>query len=412
MAEANAILVYNFNEQAAAGYTINYALNPDYNGTPTGLTYSQIGLTSGEYYAELDADADNVAVNDFEELDGITPADGLSLFFKLSFNATVGEKQIFEQNGIFDATYNGTTGVFTFNLELTDGTASVSVNVITGSFISFAITYDTNGLIIWADGGITGYAPVITDATKTGNVETVGPSNSLYVGGSTTSARFDLSLLKIYTGILTVDEMNTLKGAINGLEFVASLPHGFAIGDIIAANLDEGTPVYAVVTHLPAPSLFDELTFSIQPISGTLTNSLQFNKYGNVYDTANDDYLAITENSICFYDNINAVADINNDANKVFCISKEGIIAAIKEVTTNYTVLAADNTLNVTAAVTVTLPLSPTTGKEYNIINTAGANNVVEIDGNGKEINGKDSLCLSYYDSAVLLYLGTEWIIK
>lgn len=87
-------------------------------------------------------------------------------------------------------------------------------------------------------------------------------------------------------------------------------------------------------------------------------------------------------------------------------------------VNNNYTVLVTDHVVFVTgltAAKTVTLPASPTTGDEYEIADGDGSvtgTNTLTISGNGSNINGAASLVLNAaFTRARVVFQGSRWIV-
>ena len=105
-------------------------------------------------------------------------------------------------------------------------------------------------------------------------------------------------------------------------------------------------------------------------------------------------------------------------------ISKtSGLVASVTVVDEPYNVATRDNVVsidNTNAAawgnsLTMTLPASPETGKEYTFIDHNGdfATYNAVIDGNGNNINGAATLTLvSDYEGVQIVYSGSEWRIK
>ena len=96
-------------------------------------------------------------------------------------------------------------------------------------------------------------------------------------------------------------------------------------------------------------------------------------------------------------------------------ITATGVIENVAAKTANYTVVATDDNIvcdTSGGAFTITLPLSPETGRVYTIVlETAG--NILTVAGNGNNINGSTTLTMATAtNSAQLLYNGTQWVIK
>jgi len=98
-------------------------------------------------------------------------------------------------------------------------------------------------------------------------------------------------------------------------------------------------------------------------------------------------------------------------------ITSKGRRHNITTITGTYAVLTTDEFVIVTtnsAAFTVTLPSSPTTGDTYEIKDGVGnaATNNITIDGNSKNIDGSSTYNLNVNYGAILVaYNGTEWSV-
>lgn len=114
----------------------------------------------------------------------------------------------------------------------------------------------------------------------------------------------------------------------------------------------------------------------------------------------------ITDNSV----------DIGTSALRVKSIyGAGGVTLGIATKTAAYTCTANDHTIlgnATTAAFTVTLPASPTTGQIINVKKIDSSVNAVTIGGNGKNIDGASTKALSsQYASAKLQYDGAAWYV-
>lgn len=89
---------------------------------------------------------------------------------------------------------------------------------------------------------------------------------------------------------------------------------------------------------------------------------------------------------------------------------------AIKTVTADYSVLATDYTVladATAAALTITLPPAPDTGEIHNLKKIDSSANGVTFDGNGKQIEGYNSLLATDPGTSITIeYDGTAWRIE
>lgn len=83
--------------------------------------------------------------------------------------------------------------------------------------------------------------------------------------------------------------------------------------------------------------------------------------------------------------------------------------------TADTTLTAAHDVVLVDAAsgaVTLTLPIGPLTGKQYDLSKIDTGGNPLTLDGNGKTINGSSTISTTVPDSSwTIVYSGTEWRI-
>jgi hypothetical protein len=96
-------------------------------------------------------------------------------------------------------------------------------------------------------------------------------------------------------------------------------------------------------------------------------------------------------------------------------ITATGVIENVAAKTANYTLVATDDNIvcdTSGGAFTITLPLSPETGRIYTIVLETGSSPLT-IAGNGKNIMGDSSKDIIYAGTAIqLVYNGTQWSAK
>lgn len=96
-------------------------------------------------------------------------------------------------------------------------------------------------------------------------------------------------------------------------------------------------------------------------------------------------------------------------------ITATGVIENVAAKTANYTVVATDDNIvcdTSGGAFTITLPVSPETGRVYTIVLEAGSSPLT-IAGNVKNIMGDSSKDIIYAGTAIqLVYNGTQWSAK
>lgn len=99
----------------------------------------------------------------------------------------------------------------------------------------------------------------------------------------------------------------------------------------------------------------------------------------------------------------------------IVTLQSGAVFAATTTKTASYTVTSADYTIradSTSAAVTITLPASPETGRIYNIKRINSGSNSVTISGNGKTIDGSSTVTIStQWTNVEVQYNGTTWDI-
>ena len=150
-------------------------------------------------------------------------------------------------------------------------------------------------------------------------------------------------------------------------------------------------------------------------IDGILSSD-NLSRGGHLWDTTRQHCFKIDKTpEICFYDGVSKSSEVFAESKKTYCINKGGAIKSSVSKSANYTALNSDQRIYVDSSggtFTITLPSTPTTNKELEIIDSVGSCNSynVAIDGNGKNINGSATGIISGdYESWNLVYNGTQW---
>lgn len=227
-------------------------------------------------------------------------------------------------------------------------------NVVTGSFHHFLVTYDGAKLVAYVDGKF---------ATQSGNFTANVSLSNMFVGktvNTTEAGPFFISTLRIFTRVLSADEISTLYDEFvnrdkripqSGLKFYASLKNSFVaetgqtLNESLCANLDgvvfgnvDGVPCasysngntanafYNLIDNYASPltvsywgkangepdchiSLRRQETTSLQRIPGTVLTTIDF------------DSLTVTEAEVAELANAETV---NNDIVHHYCYTQDG----------------------------------------------------------------------------------------
>lgn len=392
-------LFYTFNNQDSKDYS-----EKGLNGTNTNMTW-----TAGDvgYNAVFNAVNDAISHGTFNVLGSQTE---VSFYLRIKFASTTGTKYIVFKQGQYYATYDGTT--FVFYIVGATGTASVSTAVSNGVYYQFHINYihdgAANDMSLYTDGVLA------TSTTTQGAV--VSNTNVAYIGGDAglglaDTANFEMSEYKVFSNKLTSLNITTHVNNINGLKLSVSR-NVYALGDIICSKINDTNKGFAIVTYVNGNDV------RIQPLNSYLLSSDSFVRVGHLWDTTRQYSINITKSSIDFYNGVSLSSEVLSSTKKTFSLTPNGVILSSVTKDANYTATNSDNIIYVDStggAFTITLPASPTTNKELNIIDKSGQCDTynVTIDGNGKNIIGSSTALMnSKYISYTLIYNGTQWNIK
>ena len=310
MAAKNPTLLYNFNENSTT--TIRDYSESGYNGTGANLTVS--ASTRVGYDAVFNGTTSNVTTTPAV---AVIEATRLGYFFAINLTSNTGTDTIFFHDNIMQVTWDGTT--LTATLTTTTSTYSVTNDITalsTGTWYDITIDKTESDLLIMIIDG------VLQAITST--LGTIDKSVQHFNLGSENSNRysaFKLNEFKIYNEALSLENDAAFRNEQNGVLMNTALTHDFNVGDIIAADIVNGSIKTAIVTYVEASTVF-----RIQPISDNLTGGMKFNRVGHLWDTARQWRFVINDTpEICFYDGISLTSEIFLDSKKTYCIGKDGV---------------------------------------------------------------------------------------
>jgi len=394
-------IVYNFNENDTATIR-DYSENGN-DGVGTNITIAASSRVGND--AVFNSATDQISLGNITDLNGVA---NCAIHLGINISASTSTKTVLRKGSQMRLTYDYTGNAYSFSLGVASGTATVvSDSLLVGTFYDLDIRYRTNVLELYVDGVL-----IDSDSSQSGNI--VSDASNLLIGdsGASDSALFLLNEFKLYDVSVTPAIIGAVINEPNGISTFAS--HEFNVGDVIFANLDT-TPLYAIVSFVETGS------FRFLPLSDGINGSMLFRRGGHLWDTTRQWGLLIDDTpKVCFYDLQTKSTEIFTDAKKTVCITKDGITGGnvIKNSVTktaNYTILDTDERIYIDSSggtFTITLPASPDTDKEYEVIDSTGNcnANTVTVDGNGNDIiGGSTYLINTNYEGLRLIFNGTNW---
>jgi len=403
MAAKNPTILYNFNEGNAA--TIRDYSQTGYDGTGTNLTVS--ASTRVGFNAVFNGTTSELTTNSVANV----VDDTLGYFFAINLTSNTGTDYVFNHNGVCYATWDGTTLSVTVTTSVATYTVTNDITALsTGTWYDITIARAAN-LNLVIDGVAQSAVATSGTVTKT--------ANNLYIGhnASANHSAIKLNEFKVFDENITLLNDSAFRNEQNGVLMNTALTHDFNIGDIIAADIIQGSAKAAIVTYVEASTVF-----RIQPISDNITGGMVFNRVGHLWDTDRQWRFVINDTpEICFYDGISLTSEVFSESKKTYCIGKDGVAPVAggsTTVTTTYQVLSTDKIIYVDStagAFTITLEASPATNRVLEIIDSVGncGTDTVTIAGNGNNIIGETTALMnSNYIAFVLIYNGTQWNLK
>jgi hypothetical protein len=395
----NPILLYNFNENSAT--TIRDYSEEGNDGAGTNLTVSSTTRNIG-YDAVFNGTSSEITCNVSE----ISPSNEFSVYISIYLGSATGMLFSIASSGGSFVEWDGTTLTFTLN---TFSTYTVTHNLSQSTWYDITFKYDGSDIILIVDG-------VEVNSTSTSGTFLPSTPTLLEIGhqASADYGDFRLNEFKIFNEAISDSNDLAFRNEQNGVAIKTSLAHGFNVGDVVGANLINGSAYFAIVTFVD-----NDVKYRMQPISDGITTGMTFSRCGHLWDTDRQYRLTINDTpEICFYNLITKSSEVFDSSKKLYCLNKNGIIKSSKTITSNYTVLPTDQRLYVDSsggAFTITLEASPATNRELEIIDSVGScgTNTVAVAGNGKNIVGNTTALMnSNYIAFVLVYNGTQWNLK
>jgi len=325
-------IVYNFNEPKSV-LVQDYSENGNI-GTKSGtndIASSRVGRD-----LLLTANTDNIDLGNIEYLNG---ASEMAIHLGIQFNASTGTRKLIHKSNQIDCFYNYTTNIFTFDLFLASGTATVNAPLTIAQFYDIDISHEGDVLTLYIDG-----VSIDTDSTQSGVIST--NTNNLYIGYdlTTSSVLINLNEFKLYNEAITTDIIDSVILNPNGVVSDNGLAPEFEIGDVIFTDYDS-TPKYAVVSYVEE----EGSQYRILPLTSGILSGNIFKRGGHLWDTTRQQCFKIDKApSIKFYDGVSKSSEIflasketyslgidGNDSSKFRLIDrKEALPTAISNVIT------------------------------------------------------------------------------
>jgi len=391
-------IVYNFNENDTT--TIRDYSENGYDGTGSNITIQDSTRVGKE--AVFNSVNDNVNAGNITVLNGVTD---MSLHLGISIDSTTANGYIVLKDSQLSVYYNNATDEIEVSLFVASGTAFVSAAVSDDTYYDIDVVYVSNFLFIYVDG-------VLIDSDNSENGVIATNTNDLVIGDSSSSAFFLLNEFKLYSDPITTTIISAVINNSNGVVSNTGVFTEFEVGDVLYTDID-GTPKYSIVTY--KDNAVDS-SFRFLPLTDGILSSSKFSRGGHLWDTDRQYCFKIDKTpQICFYDGVSKSSEVFAESKKTYCINKGGAIKSSISKTANYTALNSDQRIYIDSSggtFTITLPSTPSTDKELQIIDSVGSCNSfnVTIDGNGNNINGSATGIISGdYESWNLVYNGTEW---
>lgn len=394
-------IVCNFNENDATTIR-DYSENGN-DGTGSGITIAASPSTGNE--ATFNAATDQIDYGNITFLNG---AAEMTLALNLTINTTTGDLFILNKTDVIVVNYNYTTGFITMQLFVNSGTATVTAALVVDTAYDVTFTYSSGSLKVYVDG-----TEIDEDTTETGVIAIA--DYDLLIGSSTSdgdSAFFKLNEIKLDDDEATQANINAWIEEPNGVYTDSGVDAGFVVGDVIGTNFGgDGEVLTGIVSWVDADS-----AFRILPMSSGILGAQIFRRVAHLWDTTRQWALKIDDTpQICFYDNMTKSSDIFAPSKKTYCMTREGMIKTSSTSTGNYTVLSSDQRIYVdssSGAFTITLEASPTTNREFEIIDSAGNcnANTVTVGGGGNNIIGSANYSMNTsFEALKLVFNGCNW---
>jgi hypothetical protein len=390
-------LAYNFNENSTTTIR-DYSSNGN-DGTATGITLANSTRVGKD--AVFTDSTNSIDLGGISYLDGVSNG-SIHLGIKLGANGNT--RKILTKAGLIEI--STIAGSSTIRFSITDSTASVIDldATFTTDFTDYDLVINSNAVTLYQDG-----VSVDTGVLSGGTSSSAG---SMYIGydGSVNSAEFNLNELLIFTSALSTTNIQALIDNTNGVLIGGSNAHGFELGDLIGDNFED----YATGTFAAVSYIQDVDYFRIYPLLNTIISGNKLTKAGHIWDTTKDSLLYIDSDEICFYDNINAPADVLGSTKKELCISADGVSKSYTTKTANYTATNSDKIIfcdTSGGSFTITLPSSPNDKKELILIDEASSFDTypLTVNPNGNNIiSQSNNVCFDAELSSIkLFYKGT-----
>jgi hypothetical protein len=366
----------------------------------TGANMSMVADTFG-YYADFNGTTSEYTTP------VITGGNEISYYFEFYADSVTGTQYI--TNRVNNSSIYLSSNNLTFLVW--DGASSVSVTfrgVSTGQWYKICCTYSSNTATIYVDDNS-------VEDSKGGGPATISDANVMTLGydGSTSYFNGRLREFRIYDSALSSDNIAALISSQQGIQ-VNVTGHSFNVGDLVIQSDKNNNKSKAVVFASEADNV-RVLPMGTLPIFG----GTALMRCGHRWDTDRQYYFVLDGSTsspeISVFDGVTLHSDLDSDTQKKILVNKDGIYKYSITKTADYTVTNKDLRLYVDSsggAFTLTLPSSPTTNKELEIIDSVGSCSTynVTIDGNGNNIIGSTTIVMSTDNEGFhLVWNGTQW---
>lgn len=340
-----------------------------------------------------------------------------SITGKLSIDSSTGSDQfIYHKGAAWGIVYRDSTGKIDFYVNTGGSAHRIKISVTLGQTFRFVAAWTGSVAKLSVDGST--YSTIAaTGALNTGAAENV---RMLSYNGASLYARCTIEEIRFYTQALSQAEADLVQDPDNDSGITVTtetgFPHSFEAGDLLVSDFDGDREVQVVVT-----TNVDANNFKILPSSDNYpTGSEIFVRCGNIYDTDRQEFAFLRTNGespeMVFMAGISAFSNLSSTSNIAYTTSARGPQTKTVNTSANYTATDADTTIkgdSTSGDITITLPSSPTTNKEYNIVKVNSGNAVI-ISANGNNIVGGSNFSLFYQYSAVIIKwcaAASEWYI-
>lgn len=389
------VLANSYNENSAS--TIRDYSVSKIDGV--GANMSMVADTFG-YYADFDGSTSKI------DTATVALGDSFTVFAEFYPDTVTGDRTIYSKEDHSRLVVDGNRLTFTVDNGVTS--QGIVTIVSASTWYKVCCTYDGTTMNIYVDNNTVSatIAPSITGLSDANAFEFGNLGGANYYDGRLREIRF-------YDNTLDAVAVGALMGGQQGIKVTVSA-HTYNVGDLIIQSDKQGLESHAVVFATETTS------YRVLPMNDLpMRKGLATVRCGHRWDTDRQHFFKLdgsgSSAEIAIFDGVDLHTDLAADTTKKIIVNKDGIYKNAITKTANYTVTNKDLRLYVDSsggAFTLTLPSSPTTNKELEIIDSVGSCSTynVTINGNGNNIIGSSTLVMSTdYEGFHLSWNGTQW---